>query len=91
MRRVGSRDIAAGTGLFSTTTGWPSASDSPCAITRDCTSALPPAGKGTMRVSGRVGRSSARAMPNSGTAARRMARKNRWRMFGNEARCISYC
>ena len=42
-------------GLFSTTNGWPSFSDSACAISRPIMSGEPPAGTVTNRRTGRVG------------------------------------
>src|SRR5580704_9993865 len=72
-------------GLSSTTTGWPSAAASPSAITRDCTSALPPAGKGTMRLGGWLGQSWARAAAASEPAAKTMVRQNARR---DEKRCM---
>src|SRR5262249_55298551 len=54
---------------FSTTTCWPSTSLSPWARMRPATSLGPPAANGTTRVSGRLGKFCAEAMPVEASSA----------------------
>src|SRR4051812_30409537 len=57
--------------MFSTTTGWPSSLDMPCASPRAKMSEGPPGGKGTMRRTGLAGYGCASTASGSAATARR--------------------
>ena len=68
---VGAR-VPVAPGRLEITTGWPNSFAAIWASARNCTSVTPPAGKGTIRVIGRLGKAWARALP-TGSADSRLA------------------